>query len=218
VLAAKEAGAAAVLLGHTMNDQAETVLLAMARGSGPRGLAGMPERRVVEGVVFLRPMLAVTRQAAREACLGAHPWEDPHNTDPTYARSRVRAAMPLLTEVLGEAVVANLARTAGMIAADQEYLDAAATAARRDVAAPSGGMLVAGLAALPAALRMRVLHGWCRDLGANRSALSSRHVEALDALVTRWRGQGPVALPGGARVTRRGDRLVCLDGPNTGVV
>ena len=205
---AVETGAAAVLLGHTLDDQAETVLLSLARGGGPRGRSGMPQRRVIHGVVFLRPLLTVTRAQTAAACAaaGLTPWEDPHNSDPRYARSRVRAALPLLTEVLGQGVVANLARTAALLAADGEWLDAEAD--RVDVASPDGGVLVPALAALPSALRGRVLRRWALELGVPGSALSGVHLAALDALVLRWRGQGPVALPGGVRVARRADQLV----------
>jgi tRNA(Ile)-lysidine synthase len=197
---AKTEKATAILLGHTRDDQAETVLLALARGAGPRGIAGMPARREVDGIVLLRPLLDVARADTVAACaaLGLDPWRDPHNTDPAYARSRVRD----LVAALGPGVVGNLARTAALVAADNEVLDA--MAAEVDV---SGGVDVATVAALPAAVRTRVLHRWARSLGAGGSALSFRHVAALDALVTRWHGQGPVALPGGVQVIRTGGRI-----------
>jgi tRNA(Ile)-lysidine synthase len=204
--------AAAVLLGHTRDDQAETVLLAMARGAGPRGMAGMPYRRGV----FLRPLLGVGRAENRKACaaLGLASWEDPHNSDPAYARSRVRAdALPALVAALGPAVVDNLARTAGLLAADSALLDSLAAEAlgpaRTDQArTDEGGLLVLVLRGLDVAVRTRVLHAWARELGAPGGALSHRHVDALDALVTDWHGQGPVALPGGILVGRRGSILV----------
>lgn len=120
--AAERVGAVAVLLGHTRDDQAETVLLALARGAGPRGLSGMP----YEKGVFLRPLLGVARDDTRKACaaLGLVAWEDPHNTDPAYARSRVRGElMPALVAALGPGVVDNLARTAAQLAADNAALD-----------------------------------------------------------------------------------------------
>ncbi|MFI7213701.1 tRNA lysidine(34) synthetase TilS [Micromonospora maritima] len=202
--------AAGVLLGHTRDDQAETVLLALARGAGPRGLSGMPERRDLDGVPLLRPLLDVARDDTRSACaaLGLDPWTDPHNTDRAYARARVRAeALPALVDALGPGVVANLARTARLLAADTAALDASADAALADVRAGGDGLSVDGLAALPAAVRTRVLHAWARELGAAPAALSHRHVAALDALVTGWRGQGPVHLPGGRLVHRRAGRL-----------
>jgi len=203
---AEHIGAAAVLLGHTRDDQAETVLLALARGAGPRGLAGMPRRRGV----FLRPLLDVARADTRKACaaLGLAAWEDPHNTDDAYARSRVRAdALPALVAALGPAVVANLARTASLVAADVELLDSLAAEALA-AARSAGGLSVEVLGGLPAAIRGRVLHAWARELGAPGAALSHRHVAALEALVTGWHGQGPTALPSGITVARRAGELV----------
>jgi tRNA(Ile)-lysidine synthase len=209
VKAAVEYRAAAVLLGHTREDQAETVLLAMARGAGARGLAGMPERRLVHDVLFLRPVLDVSRAETRAACVaeGLEPWDDPHNVDPAYARARVRAALPVLVEVLGPDVVTNLARTAKLLAADAQALDDLAAAVAAEAVEADGSLSLTALAGLPEALRTRVLHTWAKRLGAAGSALSSRHVAALDALVTTWHGQGPAALPGGIHVRRRGDRL-----------
>jgi tRNA(Ile)-lysidine synthase len=205
-------GAAAVLLGHTREDQAETVLLALARGAGPHGLAAMPARRELDGILLLRPLLDVARTDTAAACvaLGLEPWRDPHNTDPAYARSRVRALFPALTEALGPGLVGNLARAARLAAADTEVLAALAAKAGADAADGEGGLRVDVLVELPAAVRTRVLHAWARELGASGSALTARHIEALDALVTGWRGQGPVALPGARRVGRHSGRLTPL--------
>ncbi|MBG0560952.1 tRNA lysidine(34) synthetase TilS [Actinoplanes aureus] len=204
--AAAELGAAAVLLGHTRDDQAETVLLALARGAGPRGLAGMPARRGV----FRRPMLEVSRAETRKACaaLGLAPWEDPHNTDPAYARSRVRASvLPALVGALGPAVVDNLARTASLLAEDTVALDSLAETALES-ARSEAGLSIAALTVLLPAIRSRVLHRWARELGAPGGALGYPHVVSLNALVIDWRGQGPVHLPGGIGVARRSGDLV----------
>ncbi|MFE9692042.1 tRNA lysidine(34) synthetase TilS [Micromonospora sp. NPDC005806] len=208
---ARRHDAAGLLLGHTRDDQAETVLLALARGAGPRGLAGMPERRELAGVPLLRPLLDVARADARKACaaLGLTPWDDPHNADPAFARSRVRTdLLPALVDALGAGVVDNLARTARLLAADATALDDLAAAALADARSAEGGLSVDSLAALPAAVRTRVLHAWARELGAAPAALSHRHVAALDALVTDWHGQGAVHLPGGRPVRRRAGRLI----------
>jgi tRNA(Ile)-lysidine synthase len=161
----------------------------------------MPARRGI----FLRPLLDVARADTRKACaaLGLVPWEDPHNADPSFARSRVRgAALPALVEALGPGVVANLARSAALIAADNEALDA--------LAAPlvGGSLSISDLSGMVPAVRRRVLHMWARRLGAAGGALSHRHIEALDALVTDWHGQGAVHLPGGIRVIRDRGALV----------
>jgi len=204
--AAERNAAAAVLLGHTRDDQAETVLLALARGAGPRGLSGMPHRRGV----LLRPLLDVARDDTRKACaaLGLAAWADPHNTDPAYTRSRVRAdALPALIAALGPGVVANLARTAALTAIDAAFLDQVAAEALSTSRSPAG-LSISTLAGLAPAIRTRVLHAWARELGAPGAALSQRHVVALDALVTGWHGQGAASLPGGIVVGRRAGDLI----------
>ncbi|MET7748559.1 tRNA lysidine(34) synthetase TilS [Micromonospora sp. NPDC005367] len=208
--AAVRSGAVALLTGHTRDDQAETVLLALARGAGPRGLAGMPARRDLGGVPLLRPLLGISREQTRAACaaLGLKPWVDPHNSDPAYTRARVRSdVLPALVRALGPAVLDGLARTARLVAEDNAALDEIAGAALTTVRHPDGALSVPGLAALAPAVRGRVLHAWARELGAPPGALCHRHVAALDALVTAWRGQGPAYLPGGLCVQRRADRL-----------
>ena len=122
---AHETGAAVVLLGHTLDDQAETVLLGLARGSGTRALAGMPARRGR----FRRPLLGLSRATLREACLAQRldPWDDPHNGDPSFARVRVRhQVLPALEEALGPGIAGALARSAAQLSADCEALDAIA--------------------------------------------------------------------------------------------
>jgi tRNA(Ile)-lysidine synthase len=215
-VAAGRLGATAVLLGHTRDDQAETVLLALARGAGPHGLAGMPARRDRDGVAWLRPLLGISRAQTEAACraLQLTPWQDPHNQDPAYARVRVRqVALPALVAALGDRVVDNLARTAAQLAADTAALDGLAAAALATARTGAGGLAVAALQELPDAIRSRVLHGWARELGAAGSALSHRHVAALDALVTGWHGQGAAYLPGGIQVARRGGTLQVTAGP-----
>jgi tRNA(Ile)-lysidine synthase len=205
--AAERYRAAAVLLGHTRDDQAETVLLALARGAGPRGLAGMPYRKGP----LLRPLLDVPRADTSKACaaLGLGVWTDPHNSDPAYARSRVRTgALPALIAALGPAAVDNLARTARQLAADTAALDALAAAALAGARTGDDRLRVAALSDLPDAVRTRVLHAWAAELGAPGGALSHRHVAALDALVVAWHGQGPTALPGGILVARQSNELV----------
>ena len=127
--AAADAGAAAVLLGHTLDDQAETVLLGLARGSGPRSLAGMPPRRGL----FIRPLLGVRRSVTAAACaaLGLSAWSDPHNADRRFARVRVRLdALPALEAALGPGVAEALARTADQLRDDAEVLEKIAASER----------------------------------------------------------------------------------------
>jgi tRNA(Ile)-lysidine synthase len=207
--AARRLGASTVLLGHTVEDQAETVLLAMVRGAGLRGLAGMPTVRDVDGVRLVRPLLGVTRAQTRAACaaLGFTPWADPHNEDPSYARTHARALLASYVESLGPAVVRNLARTARLAATDAEALDELAATALSAATDADGGLRVDALAGLSPAVRGRVLHAWARSLGVSGSALSHRHVDALGGLVSDWHGQGPVHLPGAVAVARRDGRL-----------
>lgn len=209
---AQRHSASAVLLGHTEDDQAETVLLALARGAGPRGIAGMPAVQERDGVVFVRPLLGISRAVCRSACaaMGLSVWDDPHNVDPSFARARVRSdVMPTLVSSLGADVVPNLARTASLVAADAEYLDELASVAFGQCLV-DGGLEVKALAELPAPLRSRVLHAWVTSLGVPRASLSYRHIAALDALVTAWHGQGSTQLPGNISVGREANRLVSL--------
>jgi tRNA(Ile)-lysidine synthase len=207
--AARDYRAAAVLLGHTLDDQAETVLLGLARGSGGRSLAGMPARRGC----YRRPLLAVRRAATRAACteLGLEPWQDPHNSDFRYARARVRhQALPALETALGPGVAEALARTASQLRADAECLDELAFAEsgrlRGDCSDPAG--LEAGwLRALPAAIRTRVLRDAAIMAGCPHGTLTAGHVGAIDALITGWHGQRWVDLPGGVRARRRDGKV-----------
>jgi tRNA(Ile)-lysidine synthase len=199
--AARRSDAAAILLGHTLDDQAETVLLGLARGSGARSLAGMPARRGL----YRRPLLSVPRPVTRAACAAQDlpVWDDPHNDDPRFSRSRVRhKLMPVLEAVLGPGVTEALARSAGQLRADADFLDAlAATEAER--AGGDASLLADSLAGLPAAIRTRVLHHAALAAGCPAGALAAGHVQQLDALVTGWRGQRWVDLPGGVRGFRR---------------
>jgi len=216
VAVAHKEDAVSVLLGHTREDQAETVLLALARGGGPRGLSGMPERRMLDDVPLIRPLLQVSRDETRAACraLALNPWDDPHNTDPAYRRSQARELLESLVDALGPAVVGNLARAASLIAADTAALDtwAAGVLDRRLAEHPDAGLDCAELAALPAAVRGRILRDWALRLGCSGTDLSHRHVAALDALITGWRGQGPTHLPGAIVVARCGGQLRQVDG------
>jgi len=200
------AGAAAVLLGHTLDDQAETVLLGLARGSGGRSLAGMPER----AGMYRRPFLAIGRDRTRAACtaLGLEVWEDPHNADSGYARARVRhQVLPAMEAALGPGIAEALARTAGQLRADADALDELARQQSRLLAGPEPAMSVDALAALPAAVRTRVLRAAAVTAGCRPGALTARHVARLDELVTSWRGQRWTDLPGGVRGVRQCGKL-----------
>jgi tRNA(Ile)-lysidine synthase len=199
---------ARVALGHTLDDQAETVLLGLGRGSGPRSVAGMVEDRVAGGVTWWRPLLAVRRATTRQACAdqGLPVWDDPWNADPAYTRARLRAeALPLFEEILGGGVAPALARTAALLREDLEALDVLAAVESARLTGPDG-LDARGAAALAAALRRRVLRSWL--LAGGVPDLQAVHLHAVDALLVAWRGQGPVDLPGGADVVRASGRLV----------
>nr|WP_216647970.1 tRNA lysidine(34) synthetase TilS [Isoptericola chiayiensis] len=212
-------GAVTVLLGHTLDDQAEQVLLGLARGSGARSLAGMPATRGV----FRRPLLGLRREQTERVCAveGLVPWRDPTNEPGPTAplRSRVRGRLlPVLGEVLGPGAVEALARSADQLRDDADALDelaaellsAARTAAAACATAGGGDEVVLDVAVLadaPAALRRRALRGAALAVGCPPGTTTARHVDALDALVVAWRGQGEVHLPGDARAARACGRL-----------
>jgi tRNA(Ile)-lysidine synthase len=203
---AERTGAAAVLLGHTLDDQAETVLLGLARGSGARALAGMAARRGR----YRRPLLTVRRRTTRAACsaLDLPVWDDPHNASSRFARARVRhEAMPALEAALGPGVAEALARTAGQLRADADFLDAVAEMEAERACGGSTTLLIEHLAALPSAIRTRVLHGAAVGAGCPAGSLTACHVEQLETLVTGWRGQRWIDLPGGVRGLRRDGQL-----------
>jgi len=179
-----------VLLGHTLDDQAETVLLGLGRGSGPRSIAGMRALDPPWG----RPLLGLRRTVTAAACteLGLTPWHDPHNSDSRFTRVRLRTeVLPLLEDVLGGGVAESLARTAAALREDTDTLDAQA----RDVLAAGragDGMTISGLIDLPASIRRRVIRGWLLTGGA--TGLTDKQIRGIDTLVTAWRGQGGVAV------------------------
>lgn len=196
--------AAAVLLAHTQDDQAETVLLGLARGSGTRSLAGMAP---VRGILR-RPLLQIPRLQVHAALAetGLEAWADPHNADTAHLRARVRATvLPMLEAELGPGVGAALARTAQLARDDADALDAQSVAARQELDAT--GWAAERLLGLPRAIRTRVLLAAARDAGAPPGDLTAAHVAEVDRLVTDWHGQGPLPLPGRVIVGRQCGRL-----------
>lgn len=183
-------GSAPVLLAHTLDDQAETVLLGLGRGSGSRSIAGM---RPCDPPWY-RPLLGIRRAETHAACdeLGLTPWQDPHNADRRFTRTRLRTeVLPLLEDVLGGGVAEALARTATALREDTDTLDDLAGQALAEFGA-SGGLDTTRLAALPEAVRRRVIRGWLMAGGA--SGLTDKQIRGVDTLVTGWRGQGGVAV------------------------
>jgi tRNA(Ile)-lysidine synthase len=211
--ALRTTGSRALLLAHTLDDQAETVLLGLARGSGAASLHGMARATPARAAdaVYLRPLLGIRAAVPRAACAdqGLDPWQDPHNADPAYRRVRVRHdVLPVLERELGPGVAEALARTADQLREDDDALEHFAAEMVEEIAdhAEAGISLeVASLLAAPPALRHRLIRLAAREEFA--AHLSRAHVLEVARLVTDWHGQGPVDLPG-VRVLRRDGLLV----------
>jgi tRNA(Ile)-lysidine synthase len=207
---ADDLGATVVLLGHTKDDQAESVLLGLARGSGSRSIRGMAP---VRGR-YRRPLLTVDRATTRAACEAERldVWHDPHNSDPAFARVRVRDAMDVLERAIGPGVSDALARTASALADDDDALEQWAREVRsRARAVDDAGrpaLTVEVIASVPAAVRRRALRAEALATGVPGGSLRASHLADVDALVARWSGQGPVHLPSGVRAWRDCGRLV----------
>ena len=191
-------------LAHTKNDQAESVLLGLARGSGTRSLSGIAE---VNGK-FIRPLLAIDRATTEATCLenSLTVWEDPHNSDLAYSRVRVRKEiLPLMESHLGPGIIDALARSAAILREDADALD---TLAEEFLSGQdSQDLPVELLEGLPKAIRIRVLRSAIYSAGAPMGSLGADHLAPVEALVTNWHGQGEISLPGGVKVLRISGRL-----------
>jgi tRNA(Ile)-lysidine synthase len=199
------ARSATVMLGHTLDDQAETVLLGLARGSGSRSLAGMPPR----AGHFVRPFLRLRRATTEQVCteLRLDPWQDPHNADRRFTRVRIRqTVLPTLEAELGPGVAEALARTAELVRDDNELLDRLAAEASRTAEGLGVTDTVdcAALESQPPALRRRIIRLWLLTHGLGD--LSLHHISAVESLVIDWHGQKAIHIPG-ATVTRAEGRL-----------
>lgn len=205
--AAAGQGADAILLGHTLDDQAEQVLLGLARGSGTRSLAGMRPSRAGSGSsILLRPFLGLRRADTEEICAVEEldPWHDPTNTDPAFARSRTRVeVLPHLEEKLGPGVAESLARTAAILQLDADYLEDVAESTYASLAERQGPDVTLpeeALRALAPAIRFRVIAKAAADVGGQQPGY--QRLLAAEALLRRQGSAGPVELPGGVSVYR----------------
>ena len=192
------------LLGHTKNDQAEGVLLGLARGSGTKSLSGMQE---VSGI-FVRPLLGIDRATTEIACHESNIeyWVDPHNSNQDFTRVRVREnILPLLENDIGPGIVDALARSAKILREDATALDEWAENVFRQVEPMD--IEISILATLPVAVRSRVLRMAIYAAGAPAGSISAAHLEPIEAFVSDWRGQGHTSLPGGVKVCRISGRL-----------
>jgi tRNA(Ile)-lysidine synthase len=197
---AKESGAVAVLLGHTKDDQAETVLLGLARGSGSRSLSGMAP----ETGIFLRPFLNTTREQTVASCkeLNLKPWNDPHNDDLNFLRVRARKnVLPIMESELGPGISEALVRSANLLRDDADALDLLA----EEFWKKDSSLEVSTLLELPKAIRTRVLRIALFEAGVTQ--LSADQVSQVEALISNWKGQGEVSLPAGVKVSRISGRL-----------
>jgi len=192
------------LLAHTLNDQAETVLLGLARGSGARSLSGM----AVENNIYVRPLLKISRQTTVAACHegGIEIWSDPHNDDLRFARVRARKnALPILEENLGPGITEALVRSADLLRDDADALDSFALEyfAQTD----SLNLSVNELERLPRAIRTRVLRLAIYQAGAPAGSLSAEHINGAEALISDWHGQKELSLPGDVKLLRNSGRI-----------
>ena len=186
-----------IWVAHTLDDQAETLLLGALRGN-PAGMA--PISALDAGPRLVRPFLSVRRADTVGACdeLSLAPWYDPMNDDHAYRRVAVRTSViPGLSDLIGGDAVPALARTAERIAADQALL-----ASLTDLSPTSD---CAVLAAAPAPVRQRRILAWLREHG--QQTIGGAQLADIERLCTDWHGQGPVAVGGGRSVARIDGRL-----------
>ena len=201
---AKLHNAVAIFLGHTKDDQAETVLLGLARGSGTRSLSGMAQRIDI----YRRPLLSISREQTEAACeeIGIKFWRDPHNQSMEYTRVRVREnVLPMMEKEIGPGVSDALVRSAKLLRDDADALDEWADEVFDELDPIS--LDIPTLESLPRAIRTRVLRKAIYLAGAPSGSLSADHIEPVESLITAWKGQGPVSLPGGVTIERISGRL-----------
>lgn len=197
---AKEEKAVAVLLGHTKDDQAETVLLGLARGSGARSLSGM----AAANGIYLRPFLEITRAQTVAACeeLNLEPWSDPHNDDESFLRVKARKkVLPIMETELGPGIRDALTRSAALLRDDADALDEMAL----QFWAADKSLEIAALQELPKAVRTRVLRLALFEKGVPQ--LTADQIGQVEALISNWKGQGELSLPAGVKVSRISGRL-----------
>jgi tRNA(Ile)-lysidine synthase len=199
---------ALTMLGHTLDDQSETVLLGLARGSGAKSIAGMPT--LSPDGKYLRPLLGITRKETVAYCedVGLDYWSDPQNLDTKFSRVKVRLnVLPVLEEEIGPGIASALSRTAEILQDDLEYLEAQADDAFKEITTTTNNSVVIdteGLEKLPKALATRVIHKSLSLLGTEPAKVQ---IDAVMELVTNWHGQKPLTLPS-VRVERKGKEII----------
>ena len=209
-------GLNAVALAHTLDDQAETVLFRLLRGSARRGLAGIPPTR--EGWI-IRPLLDCTRQEVMAYVTAQHlPYAtDASNADLRYTRNKIRhVLLPLLEREFSPQVRRHLAALAETLRIEEEWLESLATAARERVQERPSVISLERLAAEPIALRARILRQWLAQNEKVRD-VGFRHLQRLCAL-SASRIRGKVEVPGKVYVRREGSQLLFAPQLNEPVV
>jgi tRNA(Ile)-lysidine synthase len=218
---ATQLGADRIAVGHTADDQAETVILHLLRGSGLRGLGGIPP---VRGPI-VRPLIHVSRADIIDYVRTHRVLfrEDPSNDQRQYSRNRIRLdLLPALRRDYNPRLLQTLCRTAQLLADDEAALQAMAhqhfLAAR--LAATSGAMTlqIAGLTSLPLALERRVLREALAEVMGGLQGVTARHIAAIVALLRSGTGNQRLTLPQGVVVERQYDVLLIHRQARTGVV
>ena len=207
---ARRLGAAAIATAHTLDDQAETVLMRLAAGSGPAGLAGMRPRDTRDGIILLRPFLGLrkARLVATLARAGIAWAEDPMNADPAFARARLRAAGPVLAR---EGLTAErVGRLAERMARYEEVVAAAVEAARARVADPRrpGHLDGHALIAAPDEVALRLLAAAIAGVGTPRAAEKPLRLQRLEAL---WQDLRAAVATGRSTKRTLAEALVTVD-------
>lgn len=191
--AAKDAGAVAIATGHTQDDQAETILMRLARGAGPTALLAMTPSGPGP---FVKPLLGIERGALRTWLAKKRlPFrDDPSNVSLAFDRNRVRRlVVPTLAQAVNPAAARHLVEAAARLREDAAYLDALARECFEAIARGRAGVLVvkaAALGALPRAVATRVAHRALVAAGCDPRRISSRQVDAVVALASSARGGG----------------------------
>jgi len=215
--AARRYTADAIALAHTADDQAETVLMRLVRGSGLTGLAGIPAARLTEGVRIVRPLLTVWRRDITRYLDGERlpHREDPSNEDVRFVRNRIRhELLPLLARDYNPNIKGALIQLAEQSRCDSTYLQASALRQWKRLARPSRSgsvtMTVRTLARQPKALQRQLVRHAIQRVQGDLNQFEFRHWLAVERLLEPSRSaHAPVAsLPGGVRVLREGDRLI----------
>jgi tRNA(Ile)-lysidine synthase len=215
---ARDCGATSVLTAHNLDDQVETFLMRLLRGSGPDGLRGIhPEVDLGNGVTLIRPLLAVTRAEVLDYCahFDLEFRTDSSNALTDFTRNRVRLELVPLLRAFNPRFDEAVARAATLLAEDEEFLRRQAEAI---IGESSGGrMEAARLNTAPKALRRRAIRLWLGRARRTLARVEASHLEALEGLAIGGSGGKVVELPGGWQATLEDGWLVLRTTGTAGV-